>query len=72
VDEAIKTASEIASMSRPVVTLCKEAVNKSYEQTLGEGLEYERRMFHATFGLDDRREGMTAFAEKRAANFTHK
>lgn len=69
VNEAVKCGEEIAAMSKPVVTLCKEAVDKAYEQTLEEGLNFERRMFHTTFGLKDRKEGMTAFAEKRAAEF---
>jgi len=69
VDEAIKTGNEIAAMSKPVVIMCKEAVNKAYEQTLNEGLNTERRLFHASFGLKDRKEGMTAFSEKRDPAF---
>jgi len=68
-DEAHKTAATIASMSQLTVGICKEAVNVALETTLTEGLRFERRQFHATFATHDRREGMAAFSEKRAANF---
>jgi len=70
VDEAIKTADKIASHSKLIVAMCKEATNKAYEQTLAEGLAYEKRVFHTTFGTNDRKEGMTAFVEKRAPVWT--
>jgi enoyl-CoA hydratase len=72
VDEAIKTAGKIASLSRPVVLMAKESVNRAYETTLSEGILFERRVFHSTFALDDRKEGMTAFAEKRPAVFKNR
>ena len=72
VAEAIETAKKIAKFSQPIVMMAKESVNRAYEGTLEEGLRFERRMFHATFGFDDRREGMTAFVEKRKPNFTNK
>ncbi|MBJ8341127.1 enoyl-CoA hydratase [Antrihabitans sp. YC3-6] len=71
-DEALKAAEKIASMSLPVAMIAKEAVNRSYETTLGEGLRFERRVFHSLFALDDQKEGMAAFVEKRKPNFTHK
>ena len=52
--------------------IAKEAVNRSYETTLGEGLRFERRVFHSLFATEDQTEGMTAFVEKRAANFEHR
>ena len=58
--------------SQPVVAVCKEAVNRAFETTLAEGIRFERRSFHATFALDDRKEGMEAFAAKRKAAFTHR
>ena len=70
VDHAIKTGSKIASMSKPIVAMAKEAVNKSYEMSLGEGLDTERRLFHSTFATKDRAEGMAAFVEKRSPEFT--
>ena len=64
-DEAIKTAAKIAGLSRPIVMMAKEAVNRAYETTLAEGVRFERRVFHATFATEDQKEGMAAFAEKR-------
>lgn len=72
VEEAIKAASRIADMSMPAVMMTKEAVNRSYETFLGEGLRFERRVFHAMFSLDDQKEGMAAFSEKRSANFRNR
>jgi len=50
--------------------MAKEAVNRAFETTLQEGLLFERRMFHTTFSTNDRKEGMSAFAEKRKAKWT--
>ena len=50
----------------------KEAVNRSYETTLREGLLFERRVFHSLFATEDQKEGMTAFMEKREAQFRDK
>ena len=72
VEEAIKTAEKIASLSRPVVMLAKESVNRAYETTLAEGVRFERRLFHSTFATEDQKEGMAAFAEKRTADFKHR
>ena len=72
VDEAIKVAAKIASLSRPVVMLAKESVNRAYETTLSEGVQFERRVFHSTFAIEDRKEGMTAFAEKRPPAFKNR
>src|SRR6185503_17836502 len=54
-----------AGLSRPVVMMAKEAVNRAEDSHLAEGVRFERRLFHSTFALEDRREGMTAFLEKR-------
>jgi enoyl-CoA hydratase len=64
-DEAMKAAAKVASLSRPAVMLAKEVVNRAYETTLAEGIRFERRMFHASFAMEDRKEGMEAFVEKR-------
>ncbi|MET0575544.1 MAG: enoyl-CoA hydratase [Mesorhizobium sp.] len=72
VEEAIKAAAKIADFSIPAVMMTKEAVNRSYETTLAEGLRFERRVFHAMFALDDQKEGMAAFAEKRPASFRNR
>jgi enoyl-CoA hydratase len=52
--------------------MVKEGINRAFEGTLAEGVKYERRLFHSTFGLADQKEGMGAFVEKRAAVFQHK
>jgi enoyl-CoA hydratase len=70
VDEALKVAEQIAKLSRPVVFMVKEAVQRSYETTLSEGIRFERRLFHSAFALEDQKEGMAAFSEKRTARFT--
>ncbi|MGB0551626.1 MAG: enoyl-CoA hydratase [Alphaproteobacteria bacterium] len=72
VEEAIKTAEKISNLSRPVVMLAKESVNRAYETTLAEGVRFERRLFHSTFATEDQKEGMAAFAEKRTADFKHR
>lgn len=71
-DETFKAADKIASFSLPAVMMTKEAVNRSYETTLSEGLRFEKRVFHSMFALDDQKEGMAAFVEKRKANFTNR
>ncbi|MCB9959318.1 MAG: enoyl-CoA hydratase [Rhodospirillaceae bacterium] len=72
VDEALKVANRIADMSRPMVLMAKEAVNRAYETTLAEGVLFERRLFHATFATEDQKEGMAAFAEKRQPDFKNR
>jgi enoyl-CoA hydratase len=69
IDEAVKVAGEIATLSRPAVYMAKEAVNRAFETTMEEGIRFERRLFHATFALEDQKEGMAAFVEKRKPNF---
>lgn len=71
-EEALKIGEKIASFSRPAVAMAKETVNAAYEMTLEEGLRFERRIFHSMFSLDDQKEGMGAFVEKRPAKWTHK
>jgi enoyl-CoA hydratase/cyclohex-1-ene-1-carboxyl-CoA hydratase len=71
-DEALATASTISGYSLPVLMMLKEAVERAYESPLGEGLLFERRTLHASFALADQKEGMAAFAEKRAPRFIHR
>ena len=72
VEEALRTAAQIAALSRPAVLAAKEAVNRAYETTLAEGVRFERRLFHALFATADQKEGMAAFAEKRKAAFKNR
>jgi enoyl-CoA hydratase len=70
--EALAVAAKIASFSLPVVMKIKEAINRAYESSLTDGLAFERREFHATFALDDQKEGMRAFVEQRIPLFRHR
>ena len=64
-EETMELANKIASHSRPAVMMVKESVNRAYETTLGEGVRFERRLFHSTFATEDQKEGMAAFLERR-------
>jgi enoyl-CoA hydratase len=72
VEEAVKVAQRIASMSRPAAMLVKDAVNRAYETSLSEGIRYERRMFQSVLGTPDQYEGMSAFIEKRKPVYKRK
>ena len=64
-EEALAAAEKIAAMSRPAAAMAKEAINRAFETPLSEGISVERNLFHSTFALEDRAEGMAAFIEKR-------
>lgn len=64
-DEAIQLAQKVNSMSQIATRLAKDAINRSFELSLQEGLNYEKRNFYLLFGTEDRKEGMTAFIDKR-------
>ena len=70
--EVMALANKIASYSLPVVLKIKESINRAYESSLSEGLLFERREFHATFALEDQKEGMRAFVEKRKPAFRNR
>ena len=70
--EALKVAERIAAMSRPAVMMIKESVNRAYETSLAEGVLFERRVFQSQFSLEDQKEGMAAFVEKREPAFKHR
>ena len=65
IDEALAVAQTIAGMSLSASRMAKEAVNRAFETPLSEGMNVERNLFHSTFALEDRSEGMAAFIEKR-------
>jgi enoyl-CoA hydratase len=71
-DEAVKSATKVAAMSRPIAMMVKEAVNRAYETTLAEGVLFERRTFHSVFATEDQKEGMQAFVEKRKPDFKNR
>jgi len=72
IEEALAAAGQIAGFSLPSVMAAKEAINRAYQTPLTEGILFERRTFHSLFGTEDQKEGMTAFVEKRKANFKHR
>jgi enoyl-CoA hydratase len=71
-DDALQTAETIAKMSRPIVYMTKESVNRAFETTLAEGVRFERRLFHSAFATEDQKEGMDAFAAKRDPNWKNR
>ena len=71
-DEALGAAATIAEYSLPSVMIAKEAINRSFESTLTEGVLFERRVFHSLFATEDQKEGMAAFVEKRKPRFGHR
>jgi len=71
-DNTGKVAETIAGMGLPSVYAGKESVNRAFETTLAEGLRRERHAFQSTFALEDRKEGMAAFVEKRKPIFRNK
>jgi enoyl-CoA hydratase len=71
-DRAMEVAEKIADLSLPAVMMAKEAVNRSLEASLAEGVRFERRLFHAMFSTEDQKEGMAAFVEKRKPQFRNR
>ncbi len=72
IEEALAAGTIIAGMSQPIAMMVKESINRAYETSLTEGVQFERRLFHATFATSDQKEGMQAFMEKRPPTFTDK
>ena len=70
--ETLKLAQKVASMSHIAIRMAKDAVNRSFELSLNEGLELEKRNFYILFGTEDRQEGMNAFIEKRKPEWKHR
>jgi enoyl-CoA hydratase len=71
-EEAMAVAEKVANSSLPVVMQIKESINRAYETTLAEGVLFERRVFQSQFSLEDQKEGMAAFVEKRKPSFKHR
>jgi enoyl-CoA hydratase len=71
-EEAIKLAERIAGQSLPIAMMVKESINRAFETSLSEGIRFERRLFHASFGTADQKEGMAAFVEKRKPAFKNR
>jgi enoyl-CoA hydratase len=71
-EEVTAVASKIAALSLPVVKAAKQAIKASQEKPLSEGLKLERALIYSCFGLEDQKEGMAAFLEKRPAQFKNR
>ncbi len=71
-EEAKNAARSIAQMSLPATMMVKECVNRAYETTLTEGIHFERRLFYSAFALEDQKEGMQAFMEKRDPRWSNR
>ena len=71
-EEALAVAQKVAGYSLPVAMMIKESINRAYEAPLSEGILFERRVFHSQFALEDQKEGMAAFVEKRKPGFKHR
>ena len=72
IGEVMKVAEKICELSLPVVMMAKESVNRAFETTLSEGVRFERRLFHSGFAIEDQKEGMAAFIEKRKPVFKNR
>ena len=72
IEDSMTAAGKIAEKSAIAAMAVKEAVNRSYETTLAEGILYERRLFHSLFATEDQKEGMSAFVDKREPQFRDK
>ena len=71
-EEALAAALQICSYSQLATMAAKESVNRAFEGTLSDGIQFERRMFHALFATEDQKEGMDAFVNKRPAIFKNR
>ena len=71
-EETLAAAATIANFSLPMLMMIKESVNRAWESSLHEGLLFERRTIHAAFSMDDRKEGMEAFLQKRKPAFKNR
>ena len=70
--EALAVGAQLCALGMPSLMLAKDAVNRSFESGLTDGIAYERRIFHSLFGTDDQREGMGAFLDKRKPEFKNR
>jgi len=70
-DVARAIGGHLATLSLPALMMMKEAVRQAFDQPLSAGLAAGRRLVHLTFAMEDRREGMAAFLDKRKPAFRH-
>ena len=72
IEDALATAQKIATMSLPILKMAKDCVERAFEVPMSEGIHFERRLSQATFAVEDQKEGMKAFIEKRKPIFKNK
>ena len=65
-------AKKIIANAPLAIQYCMEAVHKGMDMTLADGLYLEATLFGVCCATEDKKEGTTAFLEKRAANFKGK
>jgi enoyl-CoA hydratase len=71
-EEAVSMARLIAAKGPIAVRLCKEAVQRGQDMDLDNACQFEAQVFGLCFATEDRKEGMTAFVEKRPAIFNNR
>ena len=71
-EEAMAAAHKIAEKSLLATMAVKDSVNRAYETTMSEGINYERRLFQSLFATEDQTEGMKSYIEKREPQFRDK
>lgn len=71
-EEAVAAAHKIAEKSLLATMVVKDSVNRAYETTMAEGINYERRLFQSLFATEDQTEGMKSYIEKREPQFRDK
>ena len=72
IEEALSAAATICGFGLPAVMMAKQCVNRAFESGLGDGVAFERQVFHSLFATEDQKEGMAAFVAKRKAAFKHR
>lgn len=68
-ENAFKVAKKISSNSSLAVSFAKDAVLSGINMPLEDSYLYESTLFGNLFATHDQKEGMSAFVEKRKANF---
>ena len=68
-EAALKLANDIASKGQLAIRYAKSAINRGIETDIETGMEIEKDLFALCFATEDQKEAMTAFLEKRDAEY---
>lgn len=68
-DAALKLANEIGSKGQLAIRYAKSAINRGIETDIDTGMEIEKDLFALCFATEDQKEAMSAFLEKRSADY---